>query len=354
MKNFQKKRVVISGVAGQDGSYMAELCLTLGFEVHGFVRNVSSPNLFRLNRINQDETLASNFHLYFGDLLEFKFVNDLIRKIKPDLIFNFAAQSHVLRSFELPDMTFQTNQIGLLNIISSAVNFNEQITIYQASSSELFGNSSAPQGFKSSFDPQSPYAIAKLGAHYLTKLYNNQGNLTMISGVLFNHESFRRGEEFVTKKIVLNAARIGKETKGAVPNQQIKKIRLGNLEARRDWGWAPEYMLGVLNSTLASTSTDLLIGTGKSASVMEFAARAFANFNLDFEEWVEYDAGFERPSEVHFLEASAEDVRGSLGWVPKFDWKLVCDLMSEEQLSMREKNIDWKKLASEKNLSYEF
>ena len=354
MKNSQKKCVVISGVAGQDGSYMAELCLSLGFEVHGFVRNVSSPNLFRLNRIYQNETLAANFHLYYGDLLEFKFVNDLIRKIKPDLIFNFAAQSHVLRSFELPEMTFQTNQIGLLNIISSAINLNERITIYQASSSELFGNSSAPQGLKSVFDPQSPYAIAKLGAHYLTKLYNNQGNLMMLSGILYNHESFRRGEEFVTKKIILHAARIRKETNRAVLNQEISKLRLGNLEARRDWGWAPEYMLGVLNSTLKSTSTELLIGTGKSASVKEFAARAFANFDLDFEEWVEYDSAFERPSEVHFLEASAENVQESLGWVPKFDWKLVCDLMSEEQLASQEKNIDWKQLASERNLAYEF
>ena len=298
--------------------------------------------------------LLCKFFSYIS-VAELKSISKSIKIVKI-LIWGFGVlgESHVSRSFELPEMTIQTNQIGLLNIISSVINFTEPIKIYQASSSELFGNSSAPQGFKSIFDPQSPYAIAKLGAHHLTKLYNNQGNLAMLSGLLFNHESFRRGEDFVTKKIVLNAARIRKETERAVPNQEIEKLRLGNLDAKRDWGWAPEYMLGVLNSTLASTSTELLIGTGKSASVKEFASRAFANFDLDFEEWVEYDSAFERPSELHFLEASVEDVQESLGWVPKFDWKLVCDLMSEEQLAMQEKNIDWKHLASESDLAHEF
>lgn len=354
MENLKKKRVLITGVAGQDGSYMAELCLSLGLEVHGFVRNVSSPNLFRLQRIIQDPALNARFHLYFGDILEFKFVNSLMQRIQPDLVFNFAAQSHVLRSFELPEMTFQTNNLGLLHIISSTEFSGQPVKIYQASSSELFGNSAAPQGFDTDFDPQSPYAIAKLSAHFMSKLYNTRDNLDIRSGILFNHESYRRGEEFVTKKIVLNAARISNEIKNGFANKVIKKLRLGNLDARRDWGWAPEYMLGVLNSTLSKGDCELIIGTGKSASVKEFCSRAFANFNLEFEEWTEYDLSLERPSEVHFLQASVDDVQKSLGWVPKFDWKNVCDFMCEEELASREQNINWKELAEDRNLLYEF
>jgi len=354
MENLKKKRVLITGVAGQDGSYMAELCLSLGMEVHGFVRNVSSPNIFRLQRIIQDPALNAGFHLYFGDILEFKFVHSLMEKIQPDLVFNFAAQSHVLRSFELPEMTFQTNNLGLLHIISSAKFSRQPVKIYQASSSELFGNSTAPQGFDTDFDPQSPYAIAKLSAHFMSKLYNKRDNLDLRSGILFNHESYRRGEEFVTKKIVLTAARISNEIKIGFANKEIKKLRLGNLDARRDWGWAPEYMLGVLNSTLSEGDCELIIGTGKSASVKEFCSRAFANFDLEFEEWTEYDLSLERPSEVHFLQASVDDVQKSLGWVPRFDWKNVCDFMCEAELVSREQNINWKELTEDRNLLYEF
>jgi GDPmannose 4,6-dehydratase len=354
MKDLKKKRVLITGIAGQDGSYMAELCLSLGLEVHGFVRNVSSPNLFRLQRIIQDPALNPGFHLYFGDILEFKFVNSLMQNIQPDFVFNFAAQSHVLRSFELPEMTFQTNNLGLLHIISSTEFSGKQVKIYQASSSELFGNSAAPQGFDTVFDPQSPYAIAKLSAHFMSKLYKMRDNLDIRSGILFNHESYRRGDDFVTKKIVLSAARISKQIKNGFASQDIKKLPLGNLDARRDWGWAPEYMLGVLSSTVSDENCELIIGTGKSASVREFASRAFANFDLDFEEWTEHDSSFERPSEVHFLEANVDDVRRSLGWVPKFGWQNVCDLMCEEELASREENINWKELATERNLLYEF
>lgn len=345
------KIILITGVAGQDGSYMADLCLRLGYEVHGLARHSQFPSLDNIKHLIPNRgRLDNRFYLHLGDVLEANFLNVLVKKVRPNIIFNFAALSHVGVSFEMPSQTFSANTIGFLNIINAALISFPEAKIYQASSSELLGNTTKSNLSNINFSPESPYAVSKLASHHLSILYGKQNNLKVTQGILFNHESFRRSNQFVTKKIILGAASIANNLKTRTNKASPPKLLLGNLHAKRDWGWAPEYMLGILQHTLSENGNTLVIGTGESASVLDFAQRAFRNFGLDSEEWIDFDPNLLRANEVNELEANLSDVQNSMGWVPRMNWKNLCDLMSEEVMAGKEKEVKWQQMITERGL----
>jgi len=342
--------VLITGVCGQDGSYMAELCVANGLKVHGLARSTLNPNLSRLANLIDNNRTSGEFNLYFGDITDPIYIRNLLEDINPDFVFNFAAQSHVKISFQLPELTFNVNTLGYLNVLNSLSRSKKQTFLYQASSSELFGNSLPPQAVTTSFSPVSPYAISKLSSHLLKQSYLSIGSIKICNGILFNHESFRRSEYFVTKKIVKNAVRIKNETlTGKSNSKTIGKLRLGNLDAKRDWGWAPEYMIGVFQRAMSGDNSQLFIGTGDSTSVRQFASRVFQNFDLELQDWLYQDNDLIRVAEVNHLEAKKSDVKKSLGWVPQYNWKSLCDLMCEEEMACKEKKINWVDLLSERS-----
>ena len=346
----KKNSVLITGVCGQDGSYMAELCVANGLQVHGLARATLSPNLSRLANLIDNKSNSGEFNLHFGDITDSIYIRNLLEDINPDFVFNFAAQSHVKISFQLPELTFNVNTLGYLNILNSLSRFKKETFLYQASSSELFGDSPPPQAVTTSFSPVSPYAISKLSSHLLKESYQSIGSVKICNGILFNHESFRRSEYFVTKKIVKNAVRIKNEILIKKNNSKtIGKLRLGNLDAKRDWGWAPEYMIGVFQRAMSGDNTQLFIGTGESASVRQFASRVFQNFDLELQDWLYHDNNLIRISEVNHLEAKKSDVKKSLGWLPQYNWESLCDLMCEEELIHNEKKINWVDLLSERS-----
>lgn len=348
-----RKVVLITGVSGQDGSYLADLFLSANFEVHGLVRSSSTPNLFRLNSLLKNEARSNNLKLHFGDILDSNFIKILIETINPDIVINFAAQSHVKLSFDLPDYTFKVNLLGYLHLFEALRFRSKRTFLYQAGSSELFGNASPPQGLKTPFYPLSPYAVSKLSSHYLKSNFVSIENVSVCNGILFNHESFRRGYNFVTKKIIQNVVRISREIKEYnLHSNKIEKLALGNIKSKRDWGWAPEYMLGIFQRAINFNNNDLILGTGSSVTVEDFAVRAFKNFNLNFEEWCEIKEELFRPTEVNFLQANKEDVYQNLGWIPSNDWTTVCDRMCEEDLAGGESKINWRKLADERSIEF--
>ena len=346
----KKNSVLITGVCGQDGSYMAELCVANGLQVHGLARVTLNPNLSRLSNLIETKSNSGEFNLHFGDITDSIYIRNLLEDINPDFVFNFAAQSHVKISFQLPELTFNVNTLGYLNILNSLSRSKKETFLYQASSSELFGDSPPPQSFTTSFSPVSPYAISKLSSHSLKESYQPIGSVKICNGILFNHESFRRSEYFVTKKIVKNAVRIKNEILiGKNNSKTIEKLRLGNLDAKRDWGWAPEYMIGVFQRAMSGDSTQLFIGTGESASVRQFASRVFQNLDLELQDWLDHDIELIRISEVNHLEAKKSDVKKSLGWLPQYNWESLCDLMCEEELINSGKKINWVNLLSERS-----
>jgi len=346
----KKNSVLITGVCGQDGSYMAELCVANGLQVHGLARVTLNPNLSRLANLIETKSNSGEFNLHFGDITDSIYIRNLLEDINPDFVFNFAAQSHVKISFQLPELTFNVNTLGYLNILNSLSRSKKETFLYQASSSELFGDSPPPQSFTTSFSPVSPYAISKLSSHSLKESYQPIGSVKICNGILFNHESFRRSEYFVTKKIVKNAVRIKNEILiGKNNSKTIEKLRLGNLDAKRDWGWAPEYMIGVFQRAMSGDSTQLFIGTGESASVRQFASRVFQNLDLELQDWLDHDIELIRISEVNHLEAKKSDVKKSLGWLPQYNWESLCDLMCEEELINSGKKINWVNLLSERS-----
>ena len=338
---MKRTKVLITGVTGQDGSYLSDLFLHLGYEVHGLVRRSSTFNTQRIDHIIQNSAFGDKFFLHYGDMADSFSANSLVSGLQPQLIINMAAQSHVKISFDMPNSTIATNTSGVLNYLEAIKLFSPETKFYQASTSEMFGNSPAPQSIKTGFAPESPYAISKLSAHELVRLWREAYGIKAVSGVLFNHESYRRGLNFVTKKIVVNAKRIHSELKTAPPHN-VSKLKLGNLTAIRDWGWAPEYMAAVchiLNSE--SSANTMVLGTGLSASVMDFGVRAFNNFGLNFEEWVEHDPSYERPVDVHQLRADTSELQKNFSWTPTWNWKALCDRMSEEELRGQENSVDW-------------
>jgi GDPmannose 4,6-dehydratase len=319
------KKALITGVTGQDGSYLVELLLRKGYEVHGVKRRSSSFNTERLNQVYSDvHDHESRFHLHFGDLADMASLWSIIQLVEPDEIYNLAAQSHVRVSFEVPEYTTDITATGALRMLEVVRRSGIQTRFYQASSSEMFGRVPPPQSEISGFHPRSPYACSKLFAHNITVNYRESYGIFACSGILFNHESPRRGETFVTRKIARAVAQIkfGLE----------RKVYLGNLDARRDWGYAPEYVEAMWRMLQQDEPRDYVIGTGEMHSVREFVEIAFAHADMDWREFVEVDPRYLRPAEVEALQADATFARKELGWTHRMGFEQLVRLMVDAEV----------------------
>lgn len=314
------KKALITGVTGQDGSYLAEFLLQKGYEVHGIKRRSSSFNTGRVDGIYTDlHEHNKRFFLHFGDLSDTSSLWTLLYDIRPDEVYNLAAQSHVRVSFDIPESTGDITGMGALRILEGLRKTGVQARFYQASSSEMFGSTPPPQSESTLFHPRSPYACAKLFAHTMTVNYRESYNMFAVSGILFNHESPRRGETFVTRKITRAVAHIRAGLQ--------KKLFLGNLDSRRDWGYAKEYVEAMWRMLQQETPDDYVIATGETHSVREFLEEAFGCAGLDWREFVEIDPKYYRPAEVDLLVGDASKAERVLGWAPKVRFKELVRLM---------------------------
>ncbi|QYJ03927.1 GDP-mannose 4,6-dehydratase [Nocardioides panacisoli] len=296
------KSALITGITGQDGSYLAELLLEKGYEVHGLVRRASTLNRSRIDHLHQHPDL----HLHYGDLTDGVSLVNLIREITPDEVYNLGAQSHVKVSFEMPEYTASTDATGTLRLLEAIRAAKLDCRFYQASTSEMFGATPPPQDEHTAFYPRSPYGAAKVYAHWVTVNYREAYDLFGVSGILFNHESPRRGESFVTRKITLGVASI----KLGITDH----LTLGNLDAVRDWGYAKEYVEGMWRMLQHDEPQDYVLATGVGTTVREFCEYAFSHAGLDWRDHVRHDAAYERPTEVDALIGDASKARDVLGW----------------------------------------
>lgn len=304
------KTALITGITGQDGSYLAELLLSKGYDVHGIVRRSSSFNTERLDPIFQDPHESDrHLFLHYGDLNDGVNLINLIREINPDEIYNLGAQSHVRVSFDQPVFTGDVTGIAAMRLLEAIRSSGVQTKIYQASSSEMFGATPPPQAEDTPFYPRSPYGVAKVYAYWATKNYREAYGMFAVNGILFNHESPRRGETFVTRKVTRAVARIKAGLQPA--------LHMGNLDAVRDWGYAPEYVEGMWRMLQHDTPQDFVLATGTAYSVRDFVRMAFEHVDLDWEQYVKHDERYERPTEVDALIGDASKAERELGWVPK-------------------------------------
>jgi len=319
------KVALITGITGQDGSYLAEFLLAKGYEVHGLIRRSSSFNTGRIDHIYQDiHETNPKLYLHFGDLIDGVGLTNLIREISPDEIYNLGAQSHVMVSFSMPQYTAQVDGVGPVGILEAIRGMDKEIKYYQASTSELYGSTPPPQNEESKFHPRSPYASAKLMAYWSTVNYREGYGIHATNGILFNHESPRRGETFVTRKITRAIANI--------KNGKQKKLYLGNLDAVRDWGFAKEYVESMWLMLQKPTSSDYVVATGVGATVKDFVAAAFSHAGLEWEKYVEIDKKYERPTEVDALIGDPSKAERELGWKAKTHWKELAELMVDADL----------------------
>jgi GDPmannose 4,6-dehydratase len=314
------KRALITGITGQDGSYLAELLLSKGYQVHGLKRRASSFNTDRLDHIYEDlHEAGTQLYLHYADLTDAGSLMKLLPQIAPDEIYNLGAQSHVKVSFEVPEYTVEVDAAGTLRLLEAIRQTGLDCRFYQASSSEMFGSTPPPHNENSMFHPRSPYGCAKVFAHNITVNYRESYGLHASCGILFNHESPRRGETFVTRKVSRAVARI----KCGVED----KLRLGNLGARRDWGYAPDYVRAMWLMLQQNEADDYVIGTGNTHTVREFVELAFAAADLDWNEFVEIDTRYFRPAEVNVLLADASKARNVLAWEPTVGFEELIQLM---------------------------
>ncbi|MDN5745292.1 MAG: GDP-mannose 4,6-dehydratase [Nocardioidaceae bacterium] len=314
------KRALITGITGQDGSYLAELLLAKGYEVHGLVRRSSTLNRSRIDHLHANPSL----HLHYGDLTDGVNLGNRVREIMPHEVYNLGAQSHVKVSFELPEYTASTDAVGPLRLLEAIRAAGLDCRFYQASTSEMFGATPPPQSESTAFYPRSPYGAAKLYSHWVTVNYREAYDMFAVSGILFNHESPRRGENFVTRKITLGVASI---VLGVTDH-----LDLGNLDAVRDWGYAEEYVEGMWRMLQHEVPQDYVLATGVGASVREFCEYAFSHAGLDWTEHVRYDGAFERPTEVDALVGDASRAREVLGWEAKTDVAGLARLMVDADM----------------------
>jgi GDPmannose 4,6-dehydratase len=326
------KRALITGITGQDGSYLAEFLISKGYEVHGLKRRSSSFNTDRVDHIYEDFHEAGvRFYLHYADLTDGGSLARLLHEVKPDEVYNLGAQSHVKVSYEIPEYTVDVVACGTLRILEAIRRVGLRTRFYQASSSEMFGSTPPPQSETSRFSPCSPYACAKIFAHHSTVNYRECYGMHASCGILFNHESSRRGETFVTRKITRAVAHI----KHGLQN----KLFLGNLEARRDWGYAPDYVQAMWLMLQQEHPDDYVIGTGESHSVREFAALAFSHAGLDWRDYVRLDSRYCRPAEVDFLLADASKAARKLGWRPAVSFEQLVPLMVDADCQALEKTL---------------
>jgi GDPmannose 4,6-dehydratase len=322
------KKALITGITGQDGSYLAELLLEKGYEVHGLIRRSSTFNTSRIDHLFQDPHNDNvRLHLHYGDLTDAAGMTNLIREIEPDEVYNLAAQSHVMVSFSMPTYTANVDAVGTITLLEAIRSSKISTKFYQASTSELFGSTPPPQSEKSSFQPRSPYAAAKLYAYWTTVNYREAYGLHATNGILFNHESPRRGETFVTRKITRAAAAIATGSK--------EKLFLGNLEAVRDWGYAKEYVESMWLMLQQPNGSDFVVATGTGATVLEFVEAAFSRVGLDWKSHVEVDQRYLRPTEVDSLIGDPSKIQSELSWKAKTHWKELAELMVNADLAAR-------------------
>lgn len=320
------KTALITGITGQDGSYLAELLLDKGYEVHGIIRRASSFNTARIDHLYEDPHVPSpHLRLHYGDLTDGSQIARLMREVEPEEIYNLGAQSHVAVSFQQPEYTGNVDALGAIRLLEAIRESGIDTRLYQAGTSEMFGDAPPPQSEASPFQPRSPYAAAKLYAYWVVRNYREAYGLHAATGILFNHESPRRGETFVTRKITRALARI-------VSGEQ-DKLYLGNLDAKRDWGHAADYVRAMWMMLQTDTPTDYVIGTGESYSIREFLDRAFETVDLDWRNFVEIDPTYFRPTEVEFLQADPTRAIEDLGWEPQVTFGELVDEMVESDLA---------------------
>ncbi|MBK5229646.1 MAG: GDP-mannose 4,6-dehydratase [Thermoleophilia bacterium] len=320
------KKALITGITGQDGSYLAELLLEKGYEVHGLVRRSSSFNTQRIDHLYQDvHEEHPRLFLHFGDLNDASSLNRVIEKVAPDEIYNLAAQSHVKVSFEVPEYTGEITGLGTLRLLEAIRETEVPARFYQASSSEMFGLvQEVPQSEKTPFYPRSPYGAAKVYSYWIVTNYREAYGIHASNGILFNHESPRRGETFVTRKITRAVANIKQGLQD--------KLYLGNLDAKRDWGFAKDYVEAQWLMLQQDEPEDFVIATGETHSVREFAERAFEHVGLNMDDHVEIDSRYYRPTEVELLIGDASKAREKLGWQPKVDFDGLVRLMVDADM----------------------
>jgi GDPmannose 4,6-dehydratase len=327
------RRALITGITGQDGSYLAELLLAKGYEVHGILRRSSSFNTARIEGIYQDPHEADyRLKLVYGDLNDASSLNRILRTVRPDEIYNLGAQSHVRVSFDVPEYTAEVSGIGTVRLLESIRESGISPRFYQASSSELFGTSPAPQSESTPFHPRSPYAVAKLYSYWITVNYREAYGMFACNGILFNHESPRRGETFVSRKITRAAARI----KLGIQD----KLFLGNLDAKRDWGFAGDYVEAMWLMLQAEAPDDFVIATGECHTVRDFLDAAFGRLDIDWKRHVEIDPRYFRPAEVDELRGDMSKARRKLGWKPKVKFADLVRMMVEADLEDLKTNGD--------------
>jgi len=320
------KVALITGITGQDGSYLAEFLLAKGYEVHGLIRRSSSFNTGRIDHIYIDPHQPNpRLRLHYGDLMDGVGITNLIREIQPDEIYNLAAQSHVMVSFTMPQYTAQVDGVGTVGILEAIRASSKATKFYQASTSELFGSTPPPQNEESRFRPRSPYAAAKLMSYWATVNYREAFGIHATNGILFNHESPRRGETFVTRKITRAVA--------AIKNGKQSKLYLGNLDAIRDWGYAKEYVESMWLMLQQEQPADYVVATGVGATVRDFVEVSFTHAGLDWKDFVEVDKKYQRPTEVEALIGDASKAERELNWKPTTHWQELAKLMVDADLA---------------------
>ena len=324
------KKAFITGITGQDGYYLSKLLLDKGYEIHGIIRRSSSINTERIDEFIADHKEDNKFRLYYSDLLDSSSLNSLINNIQPDEIYNLAAQSHVAVSFKNPIYTSQVGTLGSLSLLEAVRNSEKEIKFYQASSSEMYGGGSETSLNENSiFDPKSPYAASKVFAHNITKIYRESYGMFSVNGILFNHESPMRGETFVTRKIT--------RAVGRIVNEVQSKLTLGNLDASRDWGFAGDYVEGMIAMMSHDKADDWVLATGETHTVKEFLNLAFEYVNLDWDKHVLTSEKYFRPNEVNHLLGDPSKANKILNWKPKVSFNDLVKMMVDYDIELAKK-----------------
>jgi len=331
----QNKKALITGITGQDGSYLAELLLDKGYEVHGIVRRASTFNTSRIDHLHMGASADPRLRLHYGDLSDSASLRDILDQAQPDEIYNLGAQSHVRISFDQPEYTMDVTGTGVLRLLEALRGYlrhsGKSARFYQAGSSEMFGSAKPRQHEGTRFEPRSPYACAKVCAHYQVVNYRESYGLFLCNGILFNHESPRRGENFVTRKITHAAARIKMGLQ--------KKLIMGNLDAKRDWGFSGDYVEAMWRMLQQDTPDDYVVATGVSVSIRDFLDLVFQQLGMDWHEFVEIDPRFFRPAEVDHLEGDPSKAMRLLGWTPATDLARLARMMVEADLQLAEREL---------------
>ena len=325
------KKALVTGITGQDGAYLTELLLSKGYEVHGIVRRSSTFTTDRIDHLYRDpHDPEARMFLHYGDLIDGSGVRNVIGRCRPDEIYNLGAQSHVRVSFDQPRYTADVDAIGTLGLLEAVRDYMAEtrrfVKVYQAGTSEMFGGSPPPQNEATPFQPRSPYAVSKVAAHFYAVNYREAYGMFICNGILFNHESPRRGETFVTRKVTRAATRIKLGLQ--------RRLFLGNLDSRRDWGFAGDYVEGMWQMLQQDSPDDYVVATGESHSVREFVEQVFARLELDYKDYVEQDQRYLRPTEVDALQGDATKVRSKLGWMPKTSFEQLVDMMVAHDLEL--------------------